>query len=614
MNGKWDTSDFWLQKALEESLSHESPDIHNLLIQEGLKYHRGCLLSAVKSKQLAIVQKTVMGMKAMGSWSSSDWSYENEMKKLTNMLQRGEMDLLTIPLPADVGISEALIEAKYYEDKSIYEYLLDAGVQVTMEMLPPAVETRQLDLVKDVIKELKDQGKWDPTVRSCAKAMLQVLRQDLKDIFDVLVLDGITCTMDLLSLIMAESNITVKELENLATHISDFGNWQPNSVSMQSALIQAFQREDKSIFNFLIANGATINSTSVLTAVFSQDISTASMCLQILKASSNWNPSDEILNMCMQMTKLTSPEMYAMLLNAGVGYSSKSLLSAAERNDSIAIMMTINELISAGIWNPETDSNVTRSLELVCHHSNMMMFNVLQKKGAKLNEKGIFNIIQRANALWYNTGPENRKVIKGIPTLTALATASIAKQFLVHAFQKKAITVYVRLIHALEETGKLDDKDPILRDALEAAVESKDILAFNIAMETGTKLTEDVVLKLLLSIKNDFRIEVPERLINITYKTCTLQCLLESIRKENLRVLEETALLMKGSNLWCQDDQRIVESIFDIKPPKQEEIIQKLVAFELLSETVVHQLISKPKETLDAENSVESGVENGVEK
>ena len=605
VNGRWDTADFWLQKALEESISHESPDIHNLLVEEGLKYHRGCILSAVKSKDLSTVQRVVMEMKALGSWKTADWSLEQEMRKLTKMLHRGEtMAVPTIPLLADIGVSEALIIAKNYEDKTIYKYLQDEGAQITMEALPPAVQTRQEDLVKDVIQELKDQNRWDPNTQSCAKAMLTALRQDLNDILDVLVTEGLTCTMELLSLIITEKNITVKDIETLVTQISDFGNWQPDSIPMQSALIQAYQREEKSIFNFLIANGATINPVSVLTAVFSQDISTASMCIQILKESPNWDPSDQILNMCMQMTKSTAPEMYALLLSAGVGYSSKSLLAAAGRNDSIAIMMTINELIGADIWKPDTDPNITRSLELVCHHNNMMMFNILQKKGAKLNEAGVFNIIQRSKSLWYNTGSENRKKVIGIPTLTALVTASIARKFLVQAFQQKVITVYVRLIHALEETGNLNPNDPILRDALVAAVESGDMLAYDIAMETGTEMTEDVVLKLLLSIKGDFRIELPERLISLTYKTCAFKCLLESIRKGNIRVVEEIALLMKGKQMLCQDDERVIQAIADMKTSKQAETIQKMVAFDFLSESVAHQLTSKPQKMSDADNEV----------
>ena len=593
-NCKWDAADFWLQKALEVSISLDNPEICYLLIEEGLGYHRGCLLSAVKSKQLPKVQQTVKAMKTTGTWRSSDWSYENELKKLSSMLQRGETEPLNIPSLADVGVSEALIEAKYYEDKSIYEYLLAEGVEMTMEALPPVVETRQLDLVKEVIKELKDQGKWQPVEGVCVKAIFQAIRQNLTDIFDVLVSEGITCTMDLLSQIMTEINITVGDVETLATHIRNFGNWQPNSISMQSALIQAFQREDKSIFNYLIEKGATINPVSVLTAVFAQDISTVSMCLQILKASPNWDPSDQILNMCMQMTKLTSPEIYALLLDAGVGYSSKSLLSAAARNDSIALMMTINELIGSGNWSPETDSNVASSLELVCQHNNMMMFNILQKKGAKLTQLGVFNIIQNSKSLWYNTGPENRKAIEAVPSLAALVTASLVKRFLVPAFQQKAITVYVRLIHALEEAGKLDGMDPLLHDALVAAIESGNILAYDIVTETGTEVTEEVVFKLLLSIEDDFRIEFPERLLNKTYKTCVMQCLLEGIRKENLHVLQETAFLMKQNTLWCPDDQRIVQAVLDVRSAKQKELIQILVDLELMSDHVALTLMSQP--------------------
>ena len=86
------------------------------------------------------------------------------------------------------------------------------------------------------------------------------------------------------------------------------------------------------------------------------------------------------------------------------------------------------------------DNNVTRSLELVCQHSNIMMFDVLRKKGAKLTQLGIFNIIQNAKSLLYNTGPENRKTFEGVPSLVAIVAASLAKQFIVPAFQQKAIT------------------------------------------------------------------------------------------------------------------------------------------------------------------------------
>ena len=606
VNGRWDNQDFWLQKALAESILLESHDILNLLIDQGLKYHGGCILSAVQSKKLPTVQRVVIEMKASGSWKPEDLSLENEMKKCRHKLHRREtMDVPTIPFLADVGISEALIVAKKYEDKTIYKYLQDEGAQETMAALPHAVQTRQEDLVKDVIHELKDRSQWHPNTNSGTKAMLIALRKNLNDILEVLTTEGVTCTMDLLSLVMSETSITVKDIETLTTHINDFGNWQPNSVPMQSALIQAYQREDKSIFNFLIANGATINPVSVLTAVISKDISTASMCLQILKESPNWNPSDEILNMCIQMTKSKSPEIYALLLSAGVCYSSKSLLSAAGRKDKIAIMMIVNELIGSDNWKPDTDPNITRSLELVCHHNNAITFNMLLKKGAKLNKVGVFNIIQRSKSLWYNTGPENRKEIIGIPTLTALVTASIARQFLVQAFQQKVITVYVRLIHALEETGNLNPNDPILRDALVSAVESGDMLAYDIAMETGTEMTEDIVLKLLLSIKGDFRIELPERLINLTYKTCAFKCLLESIRKGNIRVVEEIALIMKGKQMLFQDDERVIQAIADITTTKQAETIQKMVAFEILSESVALHLTSKPQKMLDAEKNEE---------
>ena len=531
-NGKWDPTDFWLQKALEASVSLDDSDIRKLLIEEGLIYHRGCLLSAVKTKQLSKVRETVMGMKALGTWQPSDYIIEQEYIKYLIMLRRGETQPFTIPSPANKGINEALIVAMNYEDRSIYEYLLTEGVRLTMETLPPVVETGQLERVKEVIKELKDNGEWDVTERACTQAIFQAIHRNLTDTFDLLVTEGITCTMETLKSIVAKEDVTVKDVEEVASHIKRSDNWQPNSIYMQMALVEAFQKEDKSVFDYLMKNGPKLDPYSVMIAVYTQDINAVSMCLQSLKNSHNWDPSDLILNKCMEMTKETSPEIYAVLSDAGVTFSSESLLSAAAKNDTNAIMWTVNELIDSDKWSPQTDDKVTRSLEFMCQYSNKMMFNILQKKGAKLTQLGVFNIIQNSKSLWYDTGPENRKSIEGVPTLAALVVASLAKRFLIPAFQQKAITVYVRLIHALEETGILDSKDPLLHDALVAAVESGDILAYDIVTETGTEVTEEVVIKLLQGTKCSLRIEFPEMLMNRTYRTCVMQCLLESIRKK----------------------------------------------------------------------------------
>lgn len=580
-NGKWDPMDFWLQEALQQSISFDNLAIRDLLIKEGLMYHRGCLLSAVQSQQLDKVKETVSGMKTMGAWQSADWT--KSVDELKNMLRTGEVKSINFPTLADVGVSEALIKAKTYADKTIYTYLLAEGVQLTMETLPRVVATLQLDLIKEVVDELKEQSKWNPSADCCAKAIFQSVHLQREDIFNFLVSEGITCTMAMLPAAVTQPNATVADVDNIARHIRKFGNWNPNDPSMQMALTEAFKQDDKTIFEYLIQNGAVINSMSVLIAVFAQDIDTVSMYLQILKASSTWDPSDQLLNWCLLMTKTTSPEIYALLLTAGVGYSTRSLLAAAELNDQISMMLTINELQNSNTWKPATDTYVKKSLEFMCYHNNILMFNVLQKKGAKLTQLGIFTILEKCKSLFYDTGPENQKMIVGVPSLTALVTASLVKPLLVAALHQKAVQVYVRLIHSLEETGKLEKNGSLLHDALGAAIESGSALAYNIMADTGTKVTESIVLKLLQSVKDGFKIEFPERLVNITYRTCMMQCVLACINNGNIPLLEEAALLMKRNTLWCQDDKRIVAAIQRSRSSNLQDVIIKLLGLKLIS-------------------------------
>lgn len=576
-NNAWDINDFWLQHALQESVSYNLPEICHFLKEEGLGYHRGCLLAAVKSKQLTKVKEIVEGMKSLGTWQSADWSFEHALKGISTAFQTGNLTPLNIPTLADVGVSEALVAAKYHDDKSIYEYLRTEGVQLTMETLPLIVATKELDHVKGAVMELKDQRRWSLVGRPCDEAITKAFQLQCTDIFDFLVAEGITCKMGMLSVYVAARNITVEEIAEIVTLIKRFGNWNSDDVSLQLALTETFKMDDKSVFNYLIQTGVKINTASVLTAVISQDINTVNMFLQILKSSPRWDPSDQILNMCMQLSKLASPEIYNLLLNAGVGYSSRSLIAAAVQNDSIAMMMTINELMDSKNWEPKTDSNITTALEFVCRHNNMLMYNVMQKKGAKLTMNGIFNIIGNCKSLLYSIGPEYRKELKDVPSLAAMTTTSLARKVLIPATRQKAALIYIRIIHALEETGTLDRNDPLLQDALHAAIGAGSVLAYNTIADTGTEITESVVLRILETVDKDHRVEVPERLLNRIYRMCVMQCLLACIMKGNLHALEKASLLMKQNMLWCPDDQRILQATTMTKSANKSEISKKLI-------------------------------------
>ena len=582
-NGKWNITDFWLQHALERSVSFDNVDICNFLKQEGLSFHRGCLLSAVKSRQLSKVKDVVNDMKTAGTWQPADTSFETELQSLLNMMRTGNSTPINFRTLADVGISEALIKAKYFEDKAIYEFLLTEGVQLTMETLPVIVTTRDVNLVMEVVGELKSKGKWNPAAHSCAEAICKAIHQESQDIFECLVEQGIHCTMDILPALITEPDITLSVVQETVTLIKQFGTWEPNSISMHTALVEAFKK-DESIFQYLIQCGATINTISVLTAVMGQDIDTLHMYLQILKSSPDWNPSDQLLNMCSQLSKISSPDIYKLLQDAGVGYSSQSLVQAAVQNDQIAMMMTINELIERKAWEPRTDSNITMALDLVCRHNNFLMFNVLQKKGARLSMKGLLNLIENCRSLFYSIGPEYRKPVKPVPSLAAMTVALIAKSCLIAAVSQNSAMSYIRIIHALEEMGKLDRDDPLLKDALKAAINSGSTLAYNTIADTGTEVPEKTILQLLKNVHKDLKIEVPERLLNRLYKDCLIQCLLACIKNGNIQMLDETTKLMKQAMLWCPNDQRIIHALETTLSSNKLEIIQKLRELKIIWE------------------------------
>ncbi|MEW8548543.1 MAG: hypothetical protein AB2693_34005, partial [Candidatus Thiodiazotropha sp.] len=318
-------------------------------------------------------------------------------------------------------------------------------------------------------------------------------------------------------------------------------------------------------------------ANTVLCAVSAQDPNMVTAFLKELKSSPEWDPSNLILNLCVQLSETALPEIYNLLIEAGVRYSSKTLLAAAIHNGTTAMMKTIDALMESLNWEPETDLNISRALEIVCRHNNMLMYNIMQKKGARLTINGIFNIIENCKSLFYSIGPEYRKEVKDVPSLAAMTIASLSRKVLIPATRQKATLVYWRIIHALEETGKLDRNDPLLQDALQAAVDSGSVSAYNTMADTGTEVSEIVVLQMLQAVDKPIKVEVPERLLCRVFRICVIQCIIGSIMKGNISVLEKTAVLMKQNMLCCPNDRRILNAVTMSKSANKAEIIKKLL-------------------------------------
>ena len=268
---------------------------------EGIKPNRGTLPDAVKTQDLSIVSKVVGDMKACNNWIPAD-----SVLSLDKMLASKNLNI------TDKGIAESLILAKNLEDKSIYEFLKSENIQFDMTTLEWAVkESSNKYFVEEVVDELKLNKKWKPDSKEAGNALLQSKFENKTEIFEFLSQEGTKVTIHNVSFGIIKKDFKIFKwcIESL----QKAGKWSPNDPILLTSFIEAYDLEDKAMFEHLKACGVQVNEMSIFTAAITGQINAVVQFIDVMKTIGTWNPTAPILNTCLQISERANRKMHEIL-------------------------------------------------------------------------------------------------------------------------------------------------------------------------------------------------------------------------------------------------------------------------------------------------------------
>ncbi|KAL3857957.1 hypothetical protein ACJMK2_012581 [Sinanodonta woodiana] len=240
----WDPKCDDASEALEVAIYRRKCDVYDLLVQNGVSLKMKNLLSILKwynAISLEFLQNVIQQMKDTDNWD-----------------------------PKCDDASEALEYAIHIKKFDVYDLLVQEGVSLEMKNLPGVISSYMMSLesVKKVIQHFKDSEKWNPKCCYALKALVIALDIKKYDVFDQLVLHGVSLKMINLPTIMRESQISLESLGKVIHYLKDTDNWDPKCDDASKALEIAIHRKNNVVSTLLHLHGVSLKMKNRLRLFF----------------------------------------------------------------------------------------------------------------------------------------------------------------------------------------------------------------------------------------------------------------------------------------------------------------------------------------------------------
>ena len=118
--------------------------------------------------------------------------------------------------------------------------------------MPPVIRNKNLPLFEDVLNELKESGELDQFNKFITYALFLTKKFNLKEMYDRLSREGVTCNMAALPYTVNED---MSDIKFVVKKLKSESRWEPNSGLALEALNRAYRRHDKDIYEKLLSEG-----------------------------------------------------------------------------------------------------------------------------------------------------------------------------------------------------------------------------------------------------------------------------------------------------------------------------------------------------------------------
>ncbi|KAK3612148.1 hypothetical protein CHS0354_016527 [Potamilus streckersoni] len=371
-------------EAIEVAWGENNFDVFNLLFQKGVSLQMKHLPYMVQ-KSHDLVRTAVKHLKDNNSW---DAKCDDACKALAKAYGKGHYD--------------------------VCQLLIQEGVSLTMKNLPGVINTYRDDLndfrtvrvslesVKKAIQHLKDTDSWDAKCDGASKALEKAYREELYDVCQLLIHEGVSLTMKnlpgVISTIGDDLNLhwnfrrSLKSVEKAIIVLKNTGRWDPKCDDASKALEKAYMKRKYGTSALLMQEGVplTMKCLSYMPLRSIEDVKTA---MKQLKNNDNWDAN--CVDASLALGKAFMKEKYDvcdLLIQEGVTLTMKNLSDVLIFRESLeSVEKTVQHLKDNDSWDPKCD-DASKALEDSYCRGQYDVCHLLIQEGVSLTMSNLASI------------------------------------------------------------------------------------------------------------------------------------------------------------------------------------------------------------------------------
>ena len=346
---KWMPDDMYVSRALTEAHASGKDISYTVLIAAGAKL-------------------TVASV----YWAIIEHGYEEVIYVLKSLKENDSFD------PESYEIAWSMAMAMKNEDKRLHQLLTNEGVISTTALVNAlSLIGYECDAIQRIIDELKTDGRWDAQDRFIAGAFMASCRRSDKRLTDILEKEGAGITPACLNDVVINS---VEEVDSVVKTLKYNGRFDPEDKNIARAFVWSIEYKDKSVYDKLISAGLHLTMACLVAAVTSSK-EALEFVIHGLKKEDKWIPDSDLALEALNVAyNKQDKSAYNTLMAEGITWKPRNLYVAVLIETVYGLQQVIKEMTNRCLLDSSCE-DIDSALSLALSLKDKRKLNLLEKEG-----------------------------------------------------------------------------------------------------------------------------------------------------------------------------------------------------------------------------------------
>ena len=281
--------------------------------------------------------------------------------------------------PDSSFISRAYRDSRRRADQKLTDVLVKHGAGTNPALVDAVMKTNMAEL-DQVLKTLKDTGRFDPSDADFAGAFVVSVEYKDKTIYNKLVSEGLYLILPCL-IYAASSFSTIDTLQFVITGLKKENRWKADSDYVLHALNIAFLREDKAAYEMLLAKGLSWKTSNLYDAVRCETLHGLELIIREMKRRELFDADDDDVLLALNIAFLEEDKAaYEMLLAEGLSWKTRNLVVAVRCETLHRLKLIIREMKRRELFDAD-DNDVLLALNIAFLEEDKAAYEMLLAEG-----------------------------------------------------------------------------------------------------------------------------------------------------------------------------------------------------------------------------------------